>query len=67
MQLRGLGVGDLAKAVRTRGNPRCNAKIALHVVNILHGLLRSAAARRPSQAAVKGVQGRPRSLPSFSS
>jgi predicted dehydrogenase len=44
-QRRGLGVGDLARVVRTGGTPRCDAKIALHVVNILDGMLRSASTR----------------------
>lgn len=40
-QLRGLGVADTARAIRSGSTPRCNADIALHVVNILDSMLES--------------------------
>jgi predicted dehydrogenase len=38
---RGLGVLDLADAVRTGATPRCDGTVGLHVVDVMQGLLES--------------------------
>ncbi|HOX05851.1 MAG TPA: Gfo/Idh/MocA family oxidoreductase [Planctomycetota bacterium] len=57
---RGLGVADLARALRSGGEPRAGGDLALHVLEVMHAFGRASRSGRHVQ--IRSSPGRPRAL-----
>ncbi len=58
---RGLGVADLARAIREGGAPRANGELAYHVLDVMHATLESS--ERGEHIAIESTVTRPEPLP----
>jgi hypothetical protein len=58
---RGLGVADLARALRTGRTPRAGGELAGHVLEVMHAF--GQASRSGRHVLVKSAPPRPRALP----
>ncbi len=58
---RGLGVADLARAIRTGRAPRAGGEVALHVLEVMHAF--GSASKSGRHVPVKSTPARPRALP----